>query len=861
MLLLTFLTFTRLTTSPIRHWRYISAFHGPWLQLPHEILSTLAHSNFLSPPPRQTDPSVLFDLLKIRKLVDDAADLAVRAQNGTASSALNNSSNGLPGGDALGLGGGRGGQGAKLSPERKYRMRELATSKLAMAYRLDEVAASVATMQSASALDTVAMLVLQRNPANTDAKYVKFFHEKIPSRMMAEYTSLAPLDEIVANEPGHAQAAVLRTRALTRIFKEDVQGAVRDLTESLAICRLEMGKQMRMGGTGEIVPAKKAGEEADKRRMWTRDWVHDNKVAEEEQPRGMEMQLLFQRGNQYLSLASQSVRVALEEFRAAQRATEEAQEDAREGAEAEPPKCKTAEETEAYRRALEARELVRKNAKRALKDYTTFLGHLDYAFATTSQEEKVNGNGNGSIDCDRNGSSHRQPTVLDDESELLQSTALVRRERNRDSSPQAGGPQWPTSTPPTIYDIPTLLSPSPPPNLPPFPPTPTPSTSTAVAIRSSTPAPTPTSQQLHHHETITYHPLLPETLHAFLLAHALLQTPPTTLFRIANNVARLARLADGYPFFLSARSPARADWAEVLRKTGNWIGLGKTWEGLLKLNMDGTNVDGSSGNVKAAKTKNKAKTNGKIDDSGTAPAPAAGLEVSSAALMKTNGTSKSAAGAVNGFLGKVEQNGVSSDQLRERIHKEAVIEALGDERVVDDDTFQRAVEARERRAWREMEADKQLEASVGGEEQQRSSILDKTIDDVDAVVSNGDDAKTASPGPEVDTSVTTTTTTTTTNSKVAESENTPTTIKKPTYTSSTTPKPPKPSREPVAKDEEYLIGTERASAIAAWLLEAPAPGTIVDAAGEAKGGVRKAKGRKRRVPLTGAGGQTGTDGV
>jgi len=793
----------------------------------------------------------------------------VRAQNGTASSALNNSGNGLPG-DALGLGG-RGGQGAKLSAERKYRMRELATSKLAMAYRLDEVAASVATMQSASALDTVAMLVLQRNPANTDARYVKFFHEKIPSRMMAEYTSLAPLDEIVANEPGHAQAAVLRTRALTRIFKDDVLGAVRDLTESLAICRLEMGKQMRMGGAAEVVPAGKAKEEANRRRIWTRDWVHENKVAEEEQPRGMEMQLLFQRGNQYLSLACQSVRIALEEFRAAQRAAEQAQGDAQKGAEEEAPKCKTAEDSEAYKRALEAREAVRKNAKRALKDYTTFLGHLDYAFAT-AHDEKVNGNGN------TNGSNHpesangtRSATVEEDVSDLYDSTALVRRERKRDPSPQAGGPQWPTSTPPVIYDIPTLLSPSPPTNLPPFPPSSTLPASTALALRT-TAAPAPEAQQPHHHETITYHPLLPETLHALLLAHALLQTPPTTLFRIANNVARLTRLADGYPFFLSARSPARADWAEVLRKTGNWIGLGKTWEGLLKMNVDGTTVDVS---VKAPKTKNKTpKTNGKPNDG-------AGLESSSVAMAKTNGSIVDK--VANGSESAQQQTSISresSNQLRERIHKEAVIEALGDERVVDDETFTRAVEARERRAWREMEAEKTQDGN-GLLPAQGSEGHEVDVDKVNAVAINGPVVSESNGYAEKSVSAATTdgnapgssahgtasgqtTTTTTTNGDSISANDTtsvisanaippasvdfkpPPTASLPSTTTTTTTKPnkpTKPTRDPVAKDEEYLIGTERASAIAAWVLEAPAPGSIVDVGVDGK----KARVRRRKV--------------
>src|SRR5439155_8791522 len=133
----------------------------------------------------------------------------------------------------LGLGGG--GQPTKLSKERKHRMRELATQKLSKAYHLDEIASSVATMQSASALEDVASLVLQRNPNDSDAKYVHFFHEKIPSRMLAQCTNLEPLNEVIMYNLGSGEP--LRTRAITKIFKEDYMGAAKDLTEALAVCR------------------------------------------------------------------------------------------------------------------------------------------------------------------------------------------------------------------------------------------------------------------------------------------------------------------------------------------------------------------------------------------------------------------------------------------------------------------------------------------------------------------------------------------------------------------------------------------------------------------------------------------------
>ncbi|KAJ4982811.1 histidine kinase group protein, partial [Stagonosporopsis vannaccii] len=85
-----------------KHWRYISSFHGPWLQLPPEVLESLAHANYLAPRPRPIDAAVFFDLLKIRRHVDDATNLAVRATSGLTSAALSS---------ALGGGGGGGGGG------------------------------------------------------------------------------------------------------------------------------------------------------------------------------------------------------------------------------------------------------------------------------------------------------------------------------------------------------------------------------------------------------------------------------------------------------------------------------------------------------------------------------------------------------------------------------------------------------------------------------------------------------------------------------------------------------------------------------------------------------------------------------
>ncbi|KXJ92114.1 hypothetical protein Micbo1qcDRAFT_162230, partial [Microdochium bolleyi] len=49
-----------------KHWRFISSFHGPWLQLPVEVLEIIANANYHMPTPRPVDPAVFYDLLKIR---------------------------------------------------------------------------------------------------------------------------------------------------------------------------------------------------------------------------------------------------------------------------------------------------------------------------------------------------------------------------------------------------------------------------------------------------------------------------------------------------------------------------------------------------------------------------------------------------------------------------------------------------------------------------------------------------------------------------------------------------------------------------------------------------------------------------
>ncbi|CAG8532324.1 7050_t:CDS:1 [Acaulospora colombiana] len=154
-----------LSISRNKHWKYISSYHGPWLQLPLELLESLyvINNDSVATPPPPIDPIIFGNLISIRRLVDEAADLSVRAASGISTT-------------------GGGPTRSSMSHTRQHRMRELAVNKLALAYRIDEIATAVVTMQSASAIDEVASRVLKKNATNLEALYVNFFHEKIPSR-------------------------------------------------------------------------------------------------------------------------------------------------------------------------------------------------------------------------------------------------------------------------------------------------------------------------------------------------------------------------------------------------------------------------------------------------------------------------------------------------------------------------------------------------------------------------------------------------------------------------------------------------------------------------------------------------------
>lgn len=145
----------------------------------------------------------------IRRLIDEAAELSVRASSGLSPAALGSMRGGThgawPTAQSLGLdsaGNMGGGRNVAMSAMRVHRLRALAVQKLAAAYKADEIASSVMVMQGGSVFDDIAERVLRHgtsflvaytlflserviDPNDADAKYVHFFHEKIPSRYVS----------------------------------------------------------------------------------------------------------------------------------------------------------------------------------------------------------------------------------------------------------------------------------------------------------------------------------------------------------------------------------------------------------------------------------------------------------------------------------------------------------------------------------------------------------------------------------------------------------------------------------------------------------------------------------------------------
>jgi hypothetical protein len=476
-------------------------YHGPWLQMSIEQLEHLVHASTDNGRPYPYEKSVACNVLRIRRAVDEATDLAVRAASGYASapaqfSGIAAGKGVMSGAAALGLTLGNKGPPVKLSRERQFRMREMATQKLAEAYRLDEIATSVATMQSASTLDELAQHVLQRNPNDPDALFAYFFHERIPTRRVAEYTSLESLDNLI--QDGQHVASALRTRAVTKMFKDDYEGAVQDLTAGLRETRY-------------LAPAHGENTTGAKPDM-------EYKI---DLQRSLESQMFFYRANTYLRLASRQIQEALDLWEIVRTGTSS-------HSDTRPNDASTISKVLAGSKHIEVRKSIKANARRALRDYLSFLSFFEYA--------------------------PRSPVPSKSSAPDL----------SRDTS---------------IYKVSDMFASAPPPEeLPKYPPD---------TLDELVEYPDVSSNNSEHSsnfgdtfECVTFHPLLPEALCSLLLSHAILQTSPTELRRHSHMAARMIRLSTGLPIFSMGRAGSGADWDEVLESTDNYLDLPYSWTAL-----------------------------------------------------------------------------------------------------------------------------------------------------------------------------------------------------------------------------------------------------------------------------------------
>lgn len=143
--------------------------HGAFANLPAPPPLPPPKPGKATPPP--IDPGVFRSVTQIRRLIDEASELSVRASSGLSAAALGS----IRGGAAynqspwalahsLGLGGAgenTNGRNVAMSAMRVHRLRVLAVQKLAAAYKADEIASSVMVMQGGSVFDDIAERVLK----------------------------------------------------------------------------------------------------------------------------------------------------------------------------------------------------------------------------------------------------------------------------------------------------------------------------------------------------------------------------------------------------------------------------------------------------------------------------------------------------------------------------------------------------------------------------------------------------------------------------------------------------------------------------------------------------------------------------
>lgn len=413
-----------------------------------------------------------------------------------------------------------------MSSTRTHRLRVLAVQKLAAAYQADEIAASVMVMQGASALDDLAERVLKVDPNDLDARYVHFFHEKIPSRQLADYTTTAVLDDLIESQPNRLQ--YYRTRGIVRCFRDEYAMAVKDFTHILRESR-------------SLRKARAAHHSDDARRTKTKGKKHkENKVNGQAPPNGtsapdpnapdesaalkvplhpsvgpdapeaLEIQALFLRGAAYLQHAVLMIENAVLEVEEldkipAQDALElklflleKGRYGGMTGEEPDGPLGpKTGDKMKAYRRVLatpELQQVVSTLLRKSIRDHEKFMTYFDTVDGVLPYFQ---GNLAQRVEC-----------------------AFLLSESLRPGS---------HAPPPPLPENPGIFT--------------------------------------------TYHPLLVEAQYSVLLSHMILGD----FVSVVSGYQHAAALVDGlegYPIFLPARSMAQAEFVEIMERLASSWGPG-----------------------------------------------------------------------------------------------------------------------------------------------------------------------------------------------------------------------------------------------------------------------------------------------
>ncbi|KAK0479636.1 hypothetical protein IW261DRAFT_1478426 [Armillaria novae-zelandiae] len=570
-----------------KHWRYISSYHGPWLQLPIELLESLLVLNLdpatlsaaepripsippspntanntnrirdrsfqdlpppgslrslpLPPPipppkpgkatPPPIDPGVFRSVTSIRQLIDSAAELSVRASSGLSAAELGNM-RGDAGDQSLGNMGGNG-RNVAMSAMRIHRLRALAVQKLAQAYKADEIASSVMVMQGGSVFDDVAERVLKVDPDDLDAKYVHFFHEKIPSRQLAESTTTQVLDELIRAQPQRLE--FYRTRGIVCCFRDEYPEVTKDFTYALKESRA--ARKAKVAHTDRGGPSESRTKSTKKRKNGSSGktngqaplsgtstidssvegpdgeplFIHPSVLPDAPDP--IEPQLLFLRGAAYLQHAVFLIEAAVLQLEGIRKAPsidgaelrlcylENGKYGGVEMGHPDGPLGKASGgKARAYRDALgEARfkDQVTSLLKKSIRDHAKFLTHFDTLESPNSF-------------FDSDGDSAKQ----------VEYAFLLSESIRPGNHANGASPPFPLSDTPAMFT--------------------------------------------------TYHPLLVESHFSVLICQLMLADFSGLLKRFVCTAALVDGL-EGYPVFLPPRSMAQAEFIEVLeRLAGGW---------------------------------------------------------------------------------------------------------------------------------------------------------------------------------------------------------------------------------------------------------------------------------------------------